>query len=177
MIPSPVGSVSVAFCLAMASTGLATTALAQDLSLWLYNREDVAVGGYFAAGETVYGSCDIDCLDLDLFLLDGVTGNVVSEDTALDSFPYVVAPYDGNFVLLVTMPNCTHPEGCAVWLSSDYGFAQPRIAQPPNRPSHHNQISPARSQQMLNQGQHLLERLESGDDLGNCLASSDPDDC
>jgi hypothetical protein len=107
---------------AIALAAASLPALAQDRSLWLYQGDSTTVDGYFAAGETIYGSCDEDCLDMDLYLYDSNTGELVYQDTAVDSVPYVVAPWEGNFVVEVTMPNCTHPDGCAAWLSSDYGF-------------------------------------------------------
>ncbi|NJK72043.1 MAG: hypothetical protein HC926_01095 [Synechococcaceae cyanobacterium SM2_3_60] len=96
-------------------------AAAQDRSLWLYNGESTTVYGYFLAGEGIYGSCDYDCYDLDLYLYDS-TGRLVDSDTLLDSIPIVNAPYTGNFEIQVTMPNCSHSAGCAVEVSSDYGF-------------------------------------------------------
>lgn len=45
-----------------------------------------------------------------------------AQDTELDAVPYVVALWDGDFVVEVTMPDCTHLDGCAVWLDSDYCF-------------------------------------------------------
>jgi hypothetical protein len=109
-------------CVAITTTGLATVAQAQDYSLWLYSGDVTTVDGYLLSGEGVYGSCDQDCLDMDLFLYDAVTGELVAQDTAIDAVPYVVAPWDGDFVVEVTMPDCSHPDGCAAWLSSDYGF-------------------------------------------------------
>ncbi|MGF1569552.1 MAG: hypothetical protein ACFCVD_16040 [Nodosilinea sp.] len=105
-----------------ATTLAAAPASAQDRSLWLYSGESATVEGYLTAGEAVYGSCDEDCMDMDLFLFDANTGDLVYEDSAVDSAPVVVAPWEGNFVMQVTMPNCTHPDGCAAWVSSDYGF-------------------------------------------------------
>jgi len=107
---------------AVATAGFATHAHAQDYSLWLYNGDITTVNGYLLSGEGVYGSCDEDCLDMDLFLYDAVTGELVAQDTEVDAVPYVVAPWEGDFVLEVTMPSCNHSEGCAAWVSSDYGF-------------------------------------------------------
>ena len=94
---------------------------AQDRSLWLYNGQSSSVEGYFLQGEYIYGDCDQDCFDLDLFLYD-VSGKLVYQDTATDSAPVVVAPYEGSFFVEVSMPNCSHVEGCEVWVSSDHGF-------------------------------------------------------
>lgn len=96
-------------------------AKAQSRDLWLYNGDSVTVEGYFLEEEGIYGWCDEDCYDLDLFLYD-TAGNLVWQDTAADANPQVYAPYEGNFIVEVTMPNCDHPEGCAVWVDSDAGF-------------------------------------------------------
>ncbi|MEL6136265.1 MAG: hypothetical protein AAFR42_02475 [Cyanobacteria bacterium J06628_6] len=111
---------AVAFTTA-AIVGTMTEARAQDRDLWLYNGQTATVEGYFAAGEAIYGSCDGDCYDLDLFLYNGA-GQLVYQDTELDSVPVVVAPYEGTFFVEVSMPNCSHSQGCAAWVSSDYGF-------------------------------------------------------
>ena len=96
-------------------------ARAQDRSLWLYNGQSTTVEGYFLAGEYIYGACDDDCLDLDLFLYDA-NGVLMYEDTEMDAVPMVAAPFEGSFSVEVSMPNCSHPEGCEVWVSSDHGF-------------------------------------------------------
>lgn len=116
-------TVLITTALAVATAALAATpAQAQDRSLWLYSGESTSVEGYLGYGETVYGSCDEDCMDMDLYLYDAFTGELVYEDSAIDSTPFVVAPWEGDFVIEVTMPNCAHPEGCAAWVSSDHGF-------------------------------------------------------
>jgi hypothetical protein len=101
--------------------GLVSPAIAQDRTAWLYDNQTTSMTGYFLAGEDIYAVCDEDCLDIDLFLYDE-TGTLVDADEALDSYPIVTAPYEGNFTLQVNMPNCTHTSGCAVSISSDYGF-------------------------------------------------------
>ena len=111
---------AVAFASA-AAVSITTEVKAQDRSLWLYNGQSTSVEGYFLQGEYIYGDCDRDCFDLDLFLYDA-RGMLVYEDTATDSAPVVVAPYEGSFFVEVSMPNCAHPEGCEVWVSSDHGF-------------------------------------------------------
>ncbi|BAW95208.1 hypothetical protein NIES970_01100 [[Synechococcus] sp. NIES-970] len=95
--------------------------VAQDRALWLYDGEEETVSGYFYAGEDIYASCDEDCYDLDLFLYDSA-GRIVDSDTLDDSFPIVQAPYEGNFSVRVKMYDCAHTAGCAVEVSSDYGF-------------------------------------------------------
>ena len=105
----------------VAFAGAATEAEAQDRSLWLSNGGAATVEGDFFGGESIYGSCDGDCYDLDLALFDSA-GNLVSHDAAGDAAPVVVAPYDGYFYVEVSMPNCSHPSGCEAWVSSDNGF-------------------------------------------------------
>ncbi|MEO0541536.1 MAG: hypothetical protein AAFZ80_11825 [Cyanobacteria bacterium P01_A01_bin.105] len=105
----------------VAIAGTIVDANAQDRTLWLYEGDTTSVQGYFEAGEVIYGSCDDDCYDLDLFLYN-TKGDLVYYDTELDAIPVVVAPTDGTFMIEVSMPDCSHSEGCAVWVSSDLGF-------------------------------------------------------
>ena len=104
-----------------AIAGTVAEAKAQDRSLWLYDGQSTNVQGYFVSGEAIYATCDGDCYDLDLFLFDSA-GRLVAQDVELDSAPVVFAPYEGNFTIEVSMPNCTHSQGCAAWVASDYGF-------------------------------------------------------
>lgn len=101
--------------------GTALQAIAQSRDLWLYDGEQATVEGFFYSGESIYGWCDDDCYDLDLLLYDA-NGNFVTQDVATDANPVVVAPYEGFFTIQVTMPNCSHSAGCAVWVDSDEGF-------------------------------------------------------
>lgn len=112
---------TMAALMTSALIGMTAEARAQDRSLWLGTGQTSNVEGYFASGETIYGSCDGDCYDLDIFLYDAY-GTLVSQDTAVDANPVVRAPYEGTFVVQVSMPNCSHQQGCAAWVSSDYGF-------------------------------------------------------
>ncbi|MDJ0707562.1 MAG: hypothetical protein QNJ46_30165 [Leptolyngbyaceae cyanobacterium MO_188.B28] len=100
---------------------MTTEVKAQDRSLWLYNGQSTSMEGYFLAGEYIYGDCDQDCFDLDLFLYDA-SGELVYQDVETDAAPVLVAPYEGSFFVEVSMPNCSHPEGCEAWVSSDHGF-------------------------------------------------------
>jgi EAL domain-containing protein (putative c-di-GMP-specific phosphodiesterase class I) len=106
-----------------AAIALGTTSIAnaQSRELWLQSGGADMVQGYFYSGEQIYGWCDQDCYDLDLFIYDS-NGHLVMQDVAVDANPVVSAPYDGTFYVEVTMPNCAHPSGCAVWLDSDAGF-------------------------------------------------------
>lgn len=106
---------------AVAITSTITEAKAQNREVWLYSGQSTLISGNFAAGEAIYGSCDSDCYDMDLFLYNS-QGQLVSQDTASDAAPVLVAPYTGYFEINVAMPNCAHSQGCAAWVSSDYGF-------------------------------------------------------
>lgn len=94
---------------------------AQDRSLWLYSGDQITISGYFYAGEEIYGDCDEDCYDLDFFLYNSA-GNLVDSDTLDDAYPVVQAPYEGDYTIRIVMHDCSHPEGCAVTVDSDYGF-------------------------------------------------------
>ncbi|ASC72015.1 hypothetical protein XM38_029690 [Halomicronema hongdechloris C2206] len=112
---------AIAGLTAAMTIGLVTDAQAQSRELWLYDGEATLVEGYFLDGEAIFGWCDQDCYDLDLFLYD-IDGNLITGDDALDAEPIVYAPYSGYFYVELTMPNCSHPEGCAVWVDSTEGF-------------------------------------------------------
>ncbi|MBV5259758.1 hypothetical protein FLX56_15180 [Synechococcus moorigangaii CMS01] len=99
----------------------ALPAIAQDRSFWLYNGDETTLSGYFYAGEEIYGDCDEDCYDLDFYLYNSV-GELVDSDTLDDAYPIVQAPYEGDYTLRVVMYDCAHTAGCAVEVSSDYGF-------------------------------------------------------
>lgn len=100
---------------------LGGSAIAQDRTSWLNDGESSQTTGYLLEGESVYATCDADCTDLDLFLYDEY-GTMVDSDSELDSFPVVTAPYEGSFIVEASMPSCTSVAGCAVTVSSDYGF-------------------------------------------------------
>jgi len=112
--------VTTAAFASIAAAGLVSPALAQDRTAWLATGGTTSTSGVFAAGESIYGSCDSDCTDLDMYLYDA-SGNLVDQDTNTDAYPIVTAPYNGEFSIQVTMPAC-YAEACAVEVSSDYGF-------------------------------------------------------
>ncbi|MFQ4139645.1 hypothetical protein PGN35_025375 [Nodosilinea sp. PGN35] len=105
--------------IALAST--AAMAQAQSRSDWLSTGETITYEGYLLADEAVFASCDDDCSDLDLFLYDAESGELVASDTLIDAVPGVVAPYEGNFLIEVVMASCS-VEPCATWTDSDAGF-------------------------------------------------------
>lgn len=112
---------STAALAAVALAGVVSPAIAQDRTAWLQTGSSTNMEGFFVAGEAISGTCDSDCYDMDLYLYDS-RGNLVDSDTLVDNYPVVVAPYDGDFTVHVTMPNCSHPSGCSVAVSSEYGF-------------------------------------------------------
>jgi len=108
-------------CVSVAWAGAMSPAIAQDRTAWLRDNESTTMTGYLLQGEDVYALCDEDCSDLDLILFNEM-GVMVDTDEQLDSFPIVTAPYEGTFIVEISMPSCVHSAGCAVSLSSDYGF-------------------------------------------------------
>lgn len=96
-------------------------AIAQDRSLWLTDDSQATLQGYFLQNEDIFAFCDEDCHDIDLFLYNR-QGTLIDSDDATDAFPVVTAPYDGKFSVKVTVPDCSHSLGCAVSISSDFGF-------------------------------------------------------
>lgn len=111
---------TTAACTTLAVAGLVSPALAQDRTDWLSSGGVTNTSGVFAEGEGIYGTCDSDCTDIDMYLYDGY-GNLLEQDIEPDAYPVVIAPYDGEFFIQVTMPSC-NAEACAVEVTSDYGF-------------------------------------------------------
>ena len=105
--------------IAVAST--TPMAQAQSRSDWLNSGEEISYSGYLLACEAVYASCDEDCGDLDIYLYDSVSGDLVASDTLVDAAPVVVAPYEGDFLIQVVMASC-NINPCAAWTDSDAGF-------------------------------------------------------
>ncbi|MBE9112767.1 hypothetical protein IQ273_25595 [Nodosilinea sp. LEGE 07298] len=105
--------------IAMATT--AAIAQAQSRVDWLHHGETITYDGYLLADEAVFASCDDDCADLDMFLYDAATGELVASDTLVDAVPVVVAPYEGDFLIEVVMASCSL-EPCEAWTDSDAGF-------------------------------------------------------
>ena len=106
---------------AIAIAGSAEVALGQSRSDWLSSGEGVTYEGYLFADENVYSACDDNCFDLDLYLYDAVSGDLVASDTLLDAYPIVTAPYEGDFFIEVFMVDCD-AGACETWTDSDVGF-------------------------------------------------------
>ncbi|HSM84455.1 MAG TPA: hypothetical protein VLS96_22400 [Nodosilinea sp.] len=106
---------------AMAVASTATIAQAQSRVDWLSTGEEVTYDGYLLADEAVYASCDDNCGDIDLYLYDAASGDLVATDDLLDAIPVVVAPYEGDFFIQVVMASCS-AEPCETWTDSDAGF-------------------------------------------------------
>lgn len=97
------------------------SAIAQEHSSWIEDNETKRITGYLLQGESVSGLCDEDCADLDLFLFNE-EGVMVDSDDGIDTSPIVTAPYEGTFVVEVSVPSCSHWAGCEVSVRSDQGF-------------------------------------------------------
>ena len=109
--------VSAAFLL----SGFVSPAMAQEHSSWIEDNETKKITGYLLQGESVSGLCDEDCSNMDLFLYNEM-GVMVDSDRNADANPIVTAPYEGTFVVEVSVPSCEHWAGCAVSIRSDQGF-------------------------------------------------------
>ncbi|KPQ35093.1 MAG: hypothetical protein HLUCCA11_11785 [Phormidesmis priestleyi Ana] len=112
---------STAVCALIAAGSLIAPAAAQDRTAWLKDNETTTMTGYLLPGENIYGLCDTDCSDMDLFLYNEM-GVMVDSNTLDGAFPIVTAPYEGTFVIEIAVPSCTHGAGCSVSISSDQGF-------------------------------------------------------
>ncbi|MBW4652039.1 MAG: hypothetical protein KME20_03125 [Kaiparowitsia implicata GSE-PSE-MK54-09C] len=113
---------AAAFALgAIAVASSAAIAQAQSRVGWLSSGESIAYEGYLFADEAVAAMCDDNCYDLDMYLYDAETGDLVASDVLEDSVPIVVAPYEGNFLVELVMVSCG-AEPCETWTDSDAGF-------------------------------------------------------
>lgn len=113
---------AAAFALgAIAVASSAAIAQAQSRTDWLSSGDNIMYDGYLYAGEAVHAICDDDCYDLDMFLYDAETGDLVASDTLEDAIPLVIAPYEGNFLIELVMAGCSL-EPCETWTDSDAGF-------------------------------------------------------
>lgn len=100
---------------------LPLAAHAQSRTGFLASGESEVYEGYFLADEAIYADCDADCDDIDIYLYDAYTGELVSSDIEVDASPVVFAPYEGDFLVETTMVTCDYSI-CEVWTDSDYGF-------------------------------------------------------
>ena len=105
--------------LAIAATGLAVRADVRSADL--SSGESEVYKGYFLANEDIYASCDANCEDLDIYLYDAYTEELIESDTLADANPVVTAPYDGEFLVETVMVVCT-VDTCEAWTDSDAGF-------------------------------------------------------
>ena len=105
--------------IAIASTAI--LAKAQSRTAWLSSGDSETYEGYFVANEDIYASCDSNCADLDIYLYDAFTGELISSNTLVDATPVVTAPYDGDFLVETAMITCS-ADVCEVWTDSDHGF-------------------------------------------------------
>ncbi|MBE7380344.1 MAG: hypothetical protein F6J95_002900 [Leptolyngbya sp. SIO1E4] len=112
---------TIAVLSGVAVAGTASLVKAQSRTTFLSSGDSVTYEGYFLADEDVYASCDADCEDLDIYLYDAFTGELIASDTLVDANPIVTAPYDGDFVVEAVMVTC-YAEVCEAWTDSDYGF-------------------------------------------------------
>jgi len=110
-------------CASVALAGLVSPALAQeaDRTTFLREGESETFTGYFLKDEVITAVCDEDCSDLDLFLYSEI-GAMLDSDEELDAYPVLIAPYEGEFSVEVSMPSCSYSAGCSASISSEYGF-------------------------------------------------------
>jgi hypothetical protein len=101
--------------------GAATLARAEVRIAFLASGESETYEGYFLADEDIYAYCDDNCQDLDIFLYDAYTGELIESDTLIDANPVVTAPYDGDFLVETLMVTC-NADVCEAWTDSDEGF-------------------------------------------------------
>lgn len=89
-----------------------------EYSMWLKQGETFQLDQYLSVDESMTAGCNEDCFDVDLTLMDATTKTTVFKDVADNTSPKITAPYDGNFVIELTLPNCALTRGCKVWLDT-----------------------------------------------------------
>ena len=104
-----------------AIAGAASFVKAQSRTAFLSSGDSETYEGYFLADEDIYASCDLNCEDLDIYLYDAFTGELIASDTLVDANPVVTAPYDGDVLVETAMITC-YTDACEVWTDSDHGF-------------------------------------------------------
>ena len=114
-------SLTVASFVGMMFVGGTHFAQADVYTTFLASGESETYEGFFLADEDIYASCDDNCQDLDIFLYDAYTGELIESDTLVDANPVVTAPYDGNFLVETLMVVC-NTDVCEAWTDSDEGF-------------------------------------------------------
>jgi hypothetical protein len=67
------------------------------------------------AGESFIITCDSDCDDIDAWLYDAYSDELIDSDTANDAAPIVTTEYSGTFRLEVYMADCDAPF-CAIYV-------------------------------------------------------------
>jgi len=100
---------------------LTAVARAEGRIAFLASGESETYEGYFLADEDIYASCDEYCEDLDIYLYDAYTEELIASDTLVDAYPVVTAPYDGDFLVETVMVTCV-VDICEAWTDSDEGF-------------------------------------------------------
>ncbi|MEM9006936.1 MAG: hypothetical protein AAGE59_25840 [Cyanobacteria bacterium P01_F01_bin.86] len=112
---------AIAMLSGFAIAGTASFVKAQSRTTFLASGESETYEGYFLANEDIYASCDRNCEDLDIYLYDAFTGELITSDTLVDANPVVTAPYDGDFLVETAMITCSTGT-CETWTDSDHGF-------------------------------------------------------
>lgn len=114
----------IATIASLSGVAIASTAFfvkAQSRTAVLASGDSETYEGYFVANEDIYASCDANCQDLDLYLYDAFTGELIASNTLVDANPVVTAPYDGDFLVETAMITCS-ASTCQAWTDSDHGF-------------------------------------------------------
>lgn len=108
--------VLVSFTVIFSSAGMGYANEVHPYSMWLKQGESFDLEQYLSANESITAGCNEDCFDVDLILYDAAKKEVVYQDIEANTNPKITAPYDGNFVVNLSLPNCSLSRGCKVWL-------------------------------------------------------------
>lgn len=111
--------VALSFSVIFSSVGMGYASEVHPYSMWLKQGESFDLEQYLSANESMTAGCNEDCFDVDLILYDATKKEVVYQDIDANTNPKITAPYDGDFVVNLLLPNCSLSRGCKVWLDLD----------------------------------------------------------
>lgn len=111
--------VALSFSVIFSSVGMGYASEVHPYSMWLKQGESFDLEQYLSVNESITAGCNEDCFDVDLILYDATKKEVVYQDIDANTNPKITAPYDGDFVVNLLLPNCSLSRGCKVWLDLD----------------------------------------------------------
>mgnify|MGYP001796605545 CR=1 FL=1 len=98
------------------SVSVAATEPLDQSARWLNNGERLQFAQFLFEDEPISATCSQDCYSIAMSLKDRQTQAVVAQTEEQGKHQSLQAPYEGEFILNVTMQNCARDGGCRTWL-------------------------------------------------------------